>query len=614
MIRKKTTFVFALFGVTVLMMALQKPLFLMRYWSMAGDATATDWFRVVWYGLTHDVTLAGYVTALPLLASIASLWVRMPERIWTKVMRVWLYAVSILTAAIFAVDLGLYEHWGFRIDATVLIYLTDPKDAAASVDWMTGLSGFALFAVWAWGMMWCYRHVADLFDGDPVLPHRTAVWLTLAGLFLGGLDFLAIRGGAGESTANVSKAYFSSNMFLNHAATNPVFSFLHSLGKRQDYASEYAFRSDEECARLFDSLRGNAAPATPTVELLTRKRPNVVVILLESFARTIMETDAVGERVMPNLDRYKAEGVWFENMFANSFRTDRGEVAVLSGFPAQTTISIMKLPGKSRNLPSIARSLKREGYSTSFYYGGDLNFTDQSSYMYATGWERLVWQKDLSFDAPMSKWGWNDETMCAYVGDEVLRLSRESKEPFLVGFLTLSSHMPFDVPYHKYEHPMLNAVSFSDKHLGKMLDRWKASDAWDNLLVVLVADHGYPYPEDLEYNAPLRHRIPLILTGGAVREKRVVEEYASQIDIAATLLGQMGIDHSDYDYSKDIFAPAPPCKFGYYAFNNGFGVTDAEGEFVFDCTSGRVIRDTNPRLRQIGEVMLQTTYRDIARR
>lgn len=614
MIRKKIRFVVAVFLLTVVLMALQKPVFLLRYWQSASEASAADLCRVVWYGLTHDLTLAGYVTALPLLLTLVSLWVRLPERLWRRLVAVLLGAVSVLTAAVFAVDLGLYGHWGFRVDSTVLIYLADPKEALASVDWQTGLSGTALFVLWAGGMMWCYRRAAALFDGVPPASRRTAAWMTLAGLLVVGLDFLAIRGGVGESTANVSKAYFSPNMFLNHAATNPVFSFLHSLGKRQDYGSEYAFRPDGECARLFDSLRGNRNPVPPAVEVLRCKRPNVVVVLLESFARTIMDTREVGERVMPNLDRYKAEGVWFENMFANSFRTDRGEVAVLSGFPAQTDISIMKLPGKSRNLPSIARSLQREGYSTSFYYGGDLNFTDQSSYMYATGWERLVWQKDLSFDAPMSKWGWNDESMCAYVGDEVLRLSRESEKPFLVGFLTLSSHMPFDVPYEKYAHPMLNAVSFSDLHLGRMLDRWKASEAWDNLLVVLVADHGYPYPEQLEYNEPLRHRIPLILTGGAVSGPRVVTDYASQIDIAATLLGQMGIDHSDYDYSKDIFAPAPPPKFGYYAFNNGFGVVDATGEVVFDCTGGRMVRGTDPRLRRIGEVMLQTTYRDIARR
>ena len=612
MIRKKLTFVFGLFFATVLVMALQKPVFLARYASLAGDAGFADFVAVVWNGLKHDLTMAGYITALPLLITLFSLWINLGERLWRKILTAYVVLISVITSVIFTIDLGLYEHWGFRIDSTILIYLANPKDAMASVDWASGIMGGVFCPLWAWAMVWVYRKVIRLFDGTKVRPVRTAVWATLAGLLLAGFDFLAIRGGVGASTANVSKVYFSANMFLNHAATNPVFSFMHSLGKRQDFSKDYAFFADEECAAKFDAIRGNAT--APSKEILTRQRPNVVVILMESFARTIMDTEEVGERVMPNLDRYKAEGVWFENMFANSFRTDRGEVAVLSGFPAQTTVSIMKLPGKSRNLPSIARSMQGAGYSTTFYYGGDLNFTDQSSYMYATGWEKLVWQKDLEFDSPLSKWGWNDEVMCQYVGDEVLRLSEESADPFLVGFLTLSSHMPFDVPYSKYEHPMLNAVSFTDKHLGAMLDRWKASPAWDNLLVVMVADHGFPYPESLEYNVPLRHRIPMIWTGGAVARPEVVETYCSQVDIAATLLGQMGIAHADFDYSKDIFAPVPPRKFGYYAFNNGFGVVDASGSVIYDATAGKVIGEENEELLEIGKVMLQTTYRDIDRR
>ncbi len=80
-----------------------------------------------------------------------------------------------------------------------------------------------------------------------------------------------------------------------------------------------------------------------------------------------MDETVNGEAVMPNMQRWKEEGLWFENFFANSYRTDRGEVAILSGFPAQTHLSIMKLPAKSHNLPSVARTLGAAGYATSFF-------------------------------------------------------------------------------------------------------------------------------------------------------------------------------------------------------------------------------------------------------
>ena len=610
--RRKLAFPIAVFAATVVMMAVQKPVFMAYYAVEAAGAGIRGWIDVLWHGLTLDMTVAGYVTALPILVTLLSLWLRLPGKVWRGVLTTWFVLVAVTTAVIFAVDVALYGHWGFRIDSTVLIYLADPEEAMASVDFWLGVRQTLLAAAYAAGMIWVYRRILGVFDGRTV-GWRVASLGSLAVVMLAGFDFLAIRGGTGASVANVSKVYFSPTQFLNHAATNPVFSFLASLGDRVDYADEYPFFDEAVRAAKFDALRGNGPAAGPTEPVLNTARPNVVIVILESFARTVMDAEVGGEPVMPYMQRLKGEGIWFENFFANSFRTDRGEVAILSGFPAQTRMSIMKLPAKSRNLPSIARSLAGEGYATSFAYGGDLNFTNQSSYMYATGWQELIWQKDLRFDAPAADWGYDDALMCDWFADRVIALSDAGK-PFLAGLLTLSSHTPFDVPYSKFDDKVLNAMAFSDECVGKMIDRLKASPAWKDLLVVLVADHGYPYPRTLTYNEPLRHRIPMIWTGGAVARPRVVEDYAAQIDIAATLLAQLGVAPDDVDYSKDIFAPTPPRKFAYYTFNDGFGVVDASGEAVWDATAGRAVTATNPELLDVGRTMLQTTYTDIGRR
>ena len=609
--KRRVAFLAAVFAATTVLMALQKPVFMAWYAADAAGQGFGAWLAVVGHGLSLDMTVAGYVTVIPLLAALVSVWVRLPERFWRGLLTTYFVLISVVTALIFAVDVALYEHWGFRLDATILIYLADPKDAMASVDAWTAVRQLALAALYAALMIWSYRRIVRLFDARP-LRWGAASLGTLALLLLGGFDFLAIRGGTGASVANVSKVYFSSEMFLNHAATNPVFSFLSTLGKQEDYASAYPFFDEATREAKFAGLRGDRS-AAPTQRVLREgvERPNVVVVILESFARTVMDERVDGEPVMPWMQRLKTEGVWFENFFANSFRTDRGEVSILSGFPAQTRMSVMKLPNKSRNLPSIARSLARAGYATSFAYGGDLNFTNQASYMYATGWQELIWQKDLKFDTPPADWGYDDAVMCDWFAGRVISLS-EGGEPFLAGLLTLSSHTPFDVPYAKFADRELNAMAFSDECVGRMIERLKNSPAWDNLLVVLVADHGFPYPKTLSYNEPLRHRIPMIWTGGAVAGPRSVATYASQIDLAATLLGQLGLAHDDYVFSKDLFAPAPPRKFAYYAFNDGFGVVDSLGAAVWDATGDRVVTATNPELLDVGRTMLQTTYTEIA--
>lgn len=615
---RRLSFPAAVFAVTVCWMALQKPVFLLFYHARAFQASAADWWAVVRHGLWLDSTVAGYVAALPALAVLASWW--MPAswgRTMRKLLRCWLILAAVATAAIFAVDLGLYGYWGFRLDGSVLIYLATPSEAMASVTWGEALRQLAIFALYAAAMIASYLPLVRLFGTGGGLSLRGRAGGSLLALALCGALFVAIRGGFTVAVANVSKVYFSKDMFLNHAAVNPVFSFLSSVGERREYAEAYPFFGEERCRELFDGLRGNRSGADDgTPSLLCTQRPDVVLVLLESFGRTIVDDTVGGRPVMPNMQRLRREGVWFENFFANSYRTDRGEVAVLCGFPAQTTMSIMKLPRKNASLPSLARSLGREGYRSLFVYGGDLNFTDQASFMYATGWERLLWQKQMRLDAPTSKWGYADDVVADLFADEVEALSR-AEEPFLAGWLTLSSHEPFDVPFAAFDDRLLNAMAFTDAQIGRLIDRLKASPAWENLLVVLVADHAYPYPEGLSYNEPLRHRIPMLWLGGAVARPAEVDTYASQIDLCATLLAQLGISHEEFDYSKNIFGSEPPHRFGYWCFSDGFGFIDAEGETVYDHTSGRVVRSSGAGCQERldrGKALLQTTYEDIGRR
>lgn len=599
-------FLGALFAMSLLVMAIEKPLFLLWYHAQAAEASAAELALVVWNGLKLDQTVAGYITALPLLVVLAALWI--PGRWSRSVLKGYLLVIAAVSATAFAANLALYEYWAFPLDSSVLQYLASPKEALASVTAGQLLLQLLVAAAVFGGMAWCYLRVLRLYDPARRSTHRAGSTLVL--LLAAGVLFLPIRGGVSVATANVSKVYFSGRMFLNHAAVNPLFSFLSTLSDGDDALYEYEFFPEPERAAIFEPLRGDLPAGIETDTLLRTRRPNVVLFLVESFGRSTVDERVGGESVAPEFQRLKGEGVYFDNLFANSFRTDRGTVAVLSGFPAQTKMSVMKLPVKSQRLPSIARSLRREGYATSFYYGGDLNFTNTASYLYGTGFDRLTWQKDLHFDAPTSKWGYADDVVIDAFTDHVLA-EAASQRPFFAAMLTLSSHEPFDVPFAKFDDPMLNAMAFTDACLGRFVERVRQTPVWDDLLVILIADHAYPYPYGIANSDALRHRIPMLWLGGAVRRPAVVETYGSQSDLAATLLAQLGIAHGDFLFSRDLFDPARP-KFGYWCFNNGFGVADAGGTTIFDCTSARVISpdSTAAQLRD-GKAMLQTTYKAI---
>ena len=617
MLRKISTVV-ALYLSSVVLMALQKPLFLAWYAERAADASASELWGVVTNGLLLDSTVAAYVTTLPWLVMLIAVWLPLSEQVIRRMMRSYFGVMAILLSLLVAIDMGLFRHWDFRLDSTILPYLATPKEAAASLVWgdvwpttlLFVLYAALLYAVWR-PIIKIYRQVKQGLKGR--------IGSTLALLLTGGLLFLAIRGGVDTAPANVSKVYFSDNMFLNQAATNPIFSFLSSASRSELKEGDHNYFGDEERREIIAQLYPST---TTTSSLLNTQRPNVVLVILESFGRTVTDEVIEGKQVTPHLNSLKQEGIWFENIIANSFRTDRGTVAIMSGYPTHPTVSIMKYPQKAQSLASIAGSLRNVGYKTTFTYGGDANFTNTISYLYGTGVERITDQRQLRFNEPPAQWGYEDHLVCDYFADEVLELAG-GDEPFFATLLTLSSHEPFDVPYSAFEHKILNAAAYTDECVGKMIEKWKASPEWENMLVVMIADHGLAYPDELQTGELQRQRIPMLWIGGAVKEPMVVENYASQCDMAATLLAQMGINVGEFEFSRNIFAADQP-QFGFWSYNNGFGLIGKEGyirhnltsDTTTECEAAAQISADSLRTayERQGKAIVQSLHNDLIRR
>ena len=603
-----------IYVVLVAIFALQHPVFIACYHSLFRGVGLGGVCAATWHGLRMDMAMAGYLAIVPGLLAAASVWTA------GRAMRYAACIYSAVAAAVvslsFVVDLCLYGYWGFRLDATPVFYFfTSPADAVASVSGWFVVMGLLAAAAYGAGVYWVLQKI--LTADVPLLPTlRSRIVATAVAIVLTGVLFIPIRGGFTTSTMNLSAAYFSQNQRLNHAAINPLFSFMHSMAHQTDFASQYRFMDNADAERLMEALRDKpVADADSVPRLFTTNRPNVIFIILESFSSHLLPSLG-GENVAPNLDAMSREGVTCTNFWGNSFRTDRGLVSIISGYPAQPSTSIMKFAEKVEHLPSIPKAMKREGYDLKYYYGGDANFTNMLAYLVSAGFDKVVSDKDFPLKDRTGKWGAPDHLVFERMLAD-LKADPNPRRPIFRILQTSSSHEPFEVPFAKFDDKLLNAMAFSDAQIGRLIDRLRESPVWNNLLVVLVADHGYPYPYDLAYNAPLRHRIPMIWLGGALATaSRTVDTYASQIDICATLLAQMGLPHDEFDYSKNIFGATPPHKFGYYCFSDGFGVIDADGETVYDNTGETVLFQTGPQSERLewGKAMLQTTYEDIGRR
>ena len=600
--RRNLSFIALLFSVTLLLSALQKPLFWVWYTQLLTDASLADLGDVIWHGLALDATFAGYVTALPILIVLTASW--LPHRVWREIIKWYLVIISLFTATCVSLNLGLYEHWGYPLDSSIFQFLATPKQAMASITLWQATLHTLLAVVWFGLSCYCYMTILRVLKADRHIKYCFSFSFLL--LFVFGLNFLAIRGGLTTAVANVSKAFFSERMVLNHAAVNPGFSLLSSLA-RTDNTNLYNFFDEESCAEKFASLTPSAT--TPSEQLLRIERPNIVVILAESCGRSTIDAEVENQAVAPGFKRLRNEGIWFENLIASAARTDRGVLATLSGFPAQPTMSIMKHPQKAAQLPSIARTLRSAGYSTHYIHGGDLNFTNMASYLYATGFDNLVALKDMSFDAPTSKWGYADDVVADLFMQKVDEYAAQ-QSPYLAVWQTLSSHEPFDVPVNQFEDKMLNSMWFADREITRVVEHIRQTPNWENTLIVIIADHAFPYPYGIEANSVMRHRIPMLWLGGAIKQAKQIDQYCSQSDFAATLLAQLGLPHGDFTMSRNILSEKP-YEFGYYTFNNGFGVVTEHGGEIYDCNADKALCESEPSLIEAGKSILQTTYKII---
>lgn len=594
---------------------LMKPLFIIVNAGVIG-AGFVESLRIIWAGLPLDLGVAGYLSLLPTIFLLLSLWTK--SKFFHGVVNAYYILIFTLLFVLYGMNLILYPFWGFPLDSTPLFYFfSSPKDAAASVPLWQFILPFVACVFLVWGLFKLMRRwlIYPLFKTwKPAPSIEFKLTQSLFALLLTAMLILPIRGGVTTSTLNVGFAYYSDHAAYNHAAVNPCFSLLESLTHESDFGNQYRYMSEEKAKGIYTSMQDTSSWQT-SKQVLNTTRPNVIFIQLESFMARAMESIGEWPNIEINLNRMGEEGILFRNFYANSFRTDRGQLALMSGFPAQPTTSAMKYPRVTASMPAFTEDLKHEGYQLKFYYGGDINFTNLHSYLNSHGFSDKGIICDADFPrAVQGKWGAPDHLLFQKAFADLkardvksraissadslspvtsdTSLSPSSSEPFLYYMVTSSSHEPFDVPFYRLPGKEANALAYADSCLGAFVDSLRTLPLWDNTLIIMVADHTLHYPKNLDNQEPLRYHIPCVWVGGALLEPKVVDTYACQSDLSATLLSQLHLSHSDYVFSKDIFNPNAP-HFAFFTFPDLFGLMDSTGYTVYNNSSQKVFRSTH---------------------
>jgi phosphoglycerol transferase MdoB-like AlkP superfamily enzyme len=579
----------------LLFFAFERTLFLLFNSTMlaAEGISLTEIPGAYWYSLHLDIAMTCYILFVPfvflLVQSVYSpRWLNIFNKVYTAI-------ILTLYSLIATAEIGIYPEWKTKLSYKAILYLKHPSEMFNS----TSTGNFILLVFILAGQILLAFYIYRKFFFTPFTHlKRNFIFTALFLVISPGLFLLGMRGGLQQIPINQSESFYSRHNILNHAAVNSGFNLLISVKENLSNFGKNPFAVYPDAVARETIRQIYKVPVDTTIHILTTNRPNIVLLILESWSGDLIESLGGEKGITPQFRELEKGGVLFTSVISSGSRSEQGMASIFGGFPAFPFSSITVQPDKSIKLPSMVRKLSKLGYSTSFYFGGQLIYGNIKGYIMANGFNKIREIYDFGNDVIRGKLGVHDEFVLARQLAEL----RNEKQPFFSALYTLSSHSPFDEPmkevlhWGKNERKFINSAYYTDKCLGDYFRKAKKESWYKNTLFILVADHGRNSYRNWDINSPDYHRIPLLFYGDVIKPEfrgTQVKRMGAHTDIPATLLAQLGQDYSDYDWSRNLMNPYSP-NFNYFAMDNGVGWIRPSGYFEYDYTSSTFYQNTLP--------------------
>ena len=336
-------------------------------------------------------------------------------------------------------------------------------------------------------------------------------------------------------------------------------------------------------ADALDFLRTvHSHPALPL------RRPNIVLISLDTVRADHLSAYGYQRPTTPNLDRLASRGVLFENAIAPASWTLPSLASIFTGLlPHQHGANIFSpLYAGPRTLAEILAS---HGYETASVNANGFGFPDrgldQGFELYNDGGASLPYNlvSTLVGKAVLQPIYHDAVRPDLYFRREARNVNRDvfhwlrgrSNRPYFlfinyfdahdphlapapydrrfgqastsaVQRVSFGSGFPLNPPLEPAEKESLvsgydNSLAFLDEQVDKLLRSLAASSDWDNTIVIVTADHGEAFDEHGQYQhgrdlyRELLH-VPLILAGPGIPAGQRISSIARTRELFATVL------------------------------------------------------------------------------
>lgn len=292
-------------------------------------------------------------------------------------------------------------------------------------------------------------------------------------------------------------------------------------------------------------------------------KPNIVFILVESLGTAYSGPANYLGSFTPFLDSLGVKSLYWKNFISSAGRTFEVLPTMLGSLPYGET-GFSDLKEKTPNHLSLARLLKKNGYTTSFFYGGDAKFDNMDLFLKQQKMDNIVDSKKMRkslkkipSDNNGFSWGYGDKELFNEYLDYTTRQATKKSPRFDV-LLTLSMHSPFlidNTPFfankleerikelkltkvqsdfvRKYKNQFITIMYFDEaiKHLFNELSK---RPSFKNTIFLITGDHRMPeIPITTQID---RFHVPLIVYSPLLKRAKSMEAVSSQFDITPTFV------------------------------------------------------------------------------
>jgi len=518
-----------------------------------GAISLTEISGIVLSGLLSDLVVAGYLSVLPMLY-LAFVPVRLFRQRWHQRLLTALTFSSFFAIIYLCVaEFFFFEEFNSRFNLVAVDYLIYPHEVFINI-WDSYpvlsvicfalvLSASLFYFLWP-PMSVALHHVVE--SGKK--RKRLALVVVVLPLF---------------SLVSTDSFNFSDNRVVNQISHNGVSSLFQAFRTNElNYDTFYRTMDRREAFTLLRSelLKKNQLFCSPHADNINRfhaskdglGKLNVVVVVEESFGSNYVGILGDNRNLTPNFDQLSQRGMLFRHCYATGTRTVRGLEAITSSFPPIPSESIIKRPG-NENIANWGNVMNEAGYRSSFIYGGYGYFDNMNPFYQSNGFA-LQDRSDIANPKFSNIWGVSDGDLF----NHAIGYFDQQQQPFFSIIMTTSNHKPYTFPEGIEGVPTEGGgrkagIRYADYALGQFFKEAERHAWFDNTLFVVVADHGARVYG--KQQVPMKsYEIPLLIFAPAKIAPSQVTTLTSQMDIAPTVLGLLGLSYTAPFYGQDVLA------------------------------------------------------------